>query len=100
MQLGYAYYASDPTLPTVSSREEVSLGSVLKLSEYWRLFGNTTRDLSQRVTISNRIGVGYPDECFGLSVGFYQSDRKSVVYGKSVSLRVDLGVRRIIKTKT
>src|SRR3546814_15505257 len=29
----------------------------------------------------------------------YQADRKSVVSGKSVSVRVDLGGRRIIKTK-
>src|SRR3546814_13102674 len=29
----------------------------------------------------------------------YHSDRKSVVYGKSVSVRVDLGGRRIIKKK-
>src|SRR3546814_17709896 len=30
---------------------------------------------------------------------FSQADRKSVVSGKSVSVRVDLGVRRIIKKK-
>src|SRR3546814_18263594 len=32
-------------------------------------------------------------------VSTYQSDRKSVVEGKSVSVRVDLGGRRIIKKK-
>src|SRR3546814_16079241 len=38
---------------------------------------------------------------FGKLVGLdVVLDRKSVVYGKSVSVRVDLGGRRIIKTKT
>jgi len=74
-QLGYAYYAQDPTLTaTAKAREEVSLNGILKLSEFWRLFGSSTRDLTQRITISNRIGIGYQDECFGLSVGFYQSN--------------------------
>src|SRR3546814_12553433 len=36
----------------------------------------------------------------GCEMGFrYQGDRKSVVLGKSVSVRVDLGGRRIIKKK-
>src|SRR3546814_15277590 len=33
------------------------------------------------------------------SIGTFGSDRKSVVQGKSVSVRVDLGGRRIIKKK-
>lgn len=74
-QLGYAYFAQDPAVTTTTgSREEVSLGSVLKLSEFWRLFGSTTRDISKSVTISNQIGVGYQDDCFGLAVGLYQSN--------------------------
>jgi LPS-assembly protein len=74
-QLGYAYFAPDPTLITTpGAREEVTLGTVLKLSEYWRLFGGTVRDLANRATISNQLGIGYQDDCFGLAVGFYQSN--------------------------
>src|SRR3546814_13107758 len=62
------YFADDPTLTTTTgAREEVNIGGVLKLSEYWRLFGSSTRDLAKSVTISNRIGIGYQDECFGRS---------------------------------
>src|SRR3546814_15120117 len=35
-----------------------------------------------------------------LTAGLFALDRKSVVEGKSVSVRVDLGGRRIIKKKT
>ncbi|HEX7774893.1 MAG TPA: LPS assembly protein LptD [Parvibaculum sp.] len=74
-QLGYAYFAADPSLiATPGSREEATLGSVLKLSDYWRLFGSTVRDLANHVTISNELGIGYQDDCFGLAVGFYQSN--------------------------
>lgn len=74
-QLGYAFFASDPAVLTApGAREEVTLGSVLKLSEYWRLFGSTVRDLANSATISNELGIGYQDDCFGLAVGFYQSN--------------------------
>tara|TARA_R110000824_G_scaffold155226_7_gene327865 strand:+ start:24320 stop:26674 length:2355 start_codon:yes stop_codon:yes gene_type:complete len=74
-QIGYAYFAQDPLVTTTTQkREQISLGSILKLSEYWRLFGSTTRDLSSSETISNRFGIGYQDECFGLAVGLYQSN--------------------------
>src|SRR3546814_14229332 len=36
----------------------------------------------------------------GFAHAFGQGDRKRGVYGKSVSVRVDIGGRRIIKTKT
>ncbi len=74
-QLGYAYFAADQALTTAAgAREEVSLGAVLKLSEYWRLFGGSVRDLANSQTISNEIGLGYQDDCFGLAIGFYQSN--------------------------
>src|SRR3546814_15915708 len=41
------------------------------------------------------IATGRSDEEIARTIG----DRKSVVYGKSVSVRVDLGGRRIIKKK-
>src|SRR3546814_17372606 len=41
----------------------------------------------------------YLDEPFEAAIATAR-DRKSVVYGKSVSVRVDLGGRRIIKKKT
>src|SRR3546814_13090279 len=50
-----------------------------------------------RQRILERLGdLGFHDLGAGAEIG----DRKSVVEGKSVSVRVDLGGRRIIKTKT
>lgn len=74
-QLGYAYFAQDQAVTTTTAaREQLSLSSVLKLSEYWRLFGRTTRDISNNAPIGSQFGVGYQDDCFGLSIGVYQSN--------------------------
>src|SRR3546814_14995978 len=45
------------------------------------------------------IGVHIGIKAVFLRVGLVPADRKSVVWGKSVSVRVDLGGRRIIKQK-
>lgn len=100
-QLGYAYFANDPTLTTTTgAREEVNIGGVLKLSEYWRLFGNSTRDLAKSVTISNRLGIGYQDDCFGLSVGFYQSNIYYQDIEKSNTFLVEITFKNLGSTGT
>src|SRR3546814_15602551 len=45
------------------------------------------------------IGAALGSLIAGVANGFPQLDRKSVVEGQSVSVSVDLGCRRIIKTK-
>lgn len=70
--IGYAYFAADQSLD-FEPREEAYVGAVLRMNRYWRLFGQTRRDLANDRTVSNRIGVGYGDECLDFSVGLYQS---------------------------
>lgn len=71
-EFGYAYFAADQTL-TFNSREEIYTGGVVKLNDYWRVYGQTRRDLANSRTVSNRIGIGYEDECINISLGFDQS---------------------------
>src|SRR3546814_13479763 len=47
-----------------------------------------------------RAGAGDRCACFGMAGASPTVERTSVVEGKSVSVRVDLGGRRIIKKKT
>ncbi|MDO8289435.1 MAG: LPS-assembly protein LptD [Parvibaculum sp.] len=95
-QLGYAYFAQDPLVTaTTQSREEINLGAILKLSEFWRLFGSTTRDLSNKETISNRFGIGYQDECFGLAVGYYNSNINYQDIEKSKTILVELTFKNL-----
>src|SRR3546814_18659665 len=57
--------------------------------------------LAQRVRGLRRVrdGLKVEREALGVRHGDYRQDRKSVVEGKSVSVRVDLGGRRLIKKK-
>ena len=71
-QVGYAYFASDQ-FSTFVPREEIVLGSVLRLDDYWRLFGQSRRDLYRHRAVNNSVGVGYEDECLDISLGYYQS---------------------------
>lgn len=70
--VGYAYFAADQSV-TFQAREEAYLATVLKLDEYWKIYGQTRRDIENDRTLSNRIGLGYEDECLDFSIGFHQS---------------------------
>lgn len=95
-QLGYAYFAADQSLTaTTGAREEITLGTVLKLSDYWRLFGGSVRDLANSQTISNEIGLGYQDDCFGFAVGFYQSNISYQDVQKSNTFLIQLTFKNI-----
>src|SRR3546814_19934550 len=87
--------ASTPLLPFVAGKS-----SILSSGSCFNKF--------PKMLISNRVPgfrtpeLALPFELFNASAGQKSSmvtDRKSVVWGKGVSVRVDLGVRRILKKK-
>src|SRR3546814_13917821 len=56
--------------------------------------------VAQLTKIEDRLAVGFDDQIAGLDAGLVcRRDRKSVVEGKSVSVRGDLGGRGIMKKK-
>lgn len=71
-EVGYAYFSADQST-TTKTREEIILGTIIKLDEYWRLFGRARRDMAEHKPVSNQVGFGYEDECFDISLGFYQT---------------------------
>jgi len=100
-QLGYAYFAQDQAVTTTTgSREQLNLAAVLKLSEYWRLFGSTTRDISNSEPIGSQFGIGYQDDCFGLSIGVYQSNINYQDIEKSNTFLVQIVFKNLGSTGT
>lgn len=100
-QLGYAYFAKDQAITTTTgSREQISLAAVLKLSEYWRLFGSTTRDISNSEPIGSQFGIGYQDDCFGLSIGMYQSNINYQDIEKSNTFLIQIVFKNLGSTGT
>lgn len=59
----------DPGTP-LAAREEIRAGARWKISRYWTLAGDHTRDLDRGSAIATRIGLTYEDECFVFGVAF------------------------------
>lgn len=90
-ELGYAYFAADQT-QTFQPREEAYAGSVVKLNEYWRVFGQVRQDIANSRSVSNRFGIGYEDECIDVALGFSRSfyQDRDIDTDSAVVLRITL----------
>src|SRR3546814_11624426 len=84
LKAGYTLSAHD--LNEVAVRRLVELGGRAAFSAY------------DAATEADLVITMLPNDAIVNAI--YQGDRKSVVKGKSVSVRVDLGGRRLIKKKT
>src|SRR3546814_12721569 len=73
------------------------LNDIIKLS-VMKLFSDAGIDVS-KTSIVSQMAMMPTRAAISLTEGAITLDRKSVVKGKSVSVRVDLGGRRIIKKK-
>src|SRR3546814_16402283 len=94
--------SSDLELAAIGAECRLELCKLLERSDHLALVA----DQRQRLAVGARIGIGVRgvDVDIGevveiAGVGRGRPDRKSVVSGKRVSVLVDLGGRRIIKTK-
>src|SRR3546814_20647696 len=90
-----------PLVPLVARLSPVSIGGMLLLAVLWGLSIPITKlglDSTPPIAFTAlRFSVAAP--CLFLFALGRHRDRKSVVEGKSVSVRVDLGGCRILKTK-
>jgi len=74
-QISYIQLA--PTLG-VPAREEVNAQIDVNFYENWQGFAAIRRDLIADQTLDNEFGIGYEDECLGISIAYrrrYTSDR-------------------------
>jgi LPS-assembly protein len=72
-----SYVQLSPTLG-LPAREEVNAQLDVNFYKNWQAFAAIRRDLKADQTLDNEFGVGYEDECFGISLGYhrkYTSDR-------------------------
>lgn len=72
-----SYVQLSPTLG-LPGREEVNAQMDVNFYRNWQVFAAIRRDLKAEQTLDNEVGVGYEDECFGISLGYrrkYTADR-------------------------
>jgi LPS-assembly protein len=54
----------------LDTREEVKGQALIGLWDYWLVYAAAQRDLAAGQMISEEIGLGYQDECFGVSISY------------------------------
>jgi len=72
-----SYIQLSPTLG-LPAREEVNAQMDINFYSNWQAFAAIRRDLKAAQTLDNEFGLGYEDDCFGISVGYhrkYTTDR-------------------------
>ena len=72
LQLLYGDYAAQPELGFLSRREGILGGASFKVTSNWIVLGSARYDLINQQFDQTRVGVGYVDDCFMLSVNWLQ----------------------------
>jgi LPS-assembly protein len=70
LQLLYGDYAAQPLLGFLTRREGILTGAQVKLTENWVLLGSARYDIIADQIDQTRLGVGYIDDCFMLSLNW------------------------------
>jgi LPS-assembly protein len=72
LQLLYGDYAAQPELGFLTRREGILGGASFKVTANWIVLGSARYDLANSQFDQTRIGVGYVDDCFMLSLNWLQ----------------------------
>lgn len=70
LQLVYGDYAPQPLIGYVNRREDILVGSAVKLTQNWVVMGSLRYDLFAHQFDQTRIGIGYTDDCLLFSANF------------------------------
>ncbi len=90
LQLLFGDYAAQPEIGYLTRREEVLAGAQFKVTQNWILLGSVRYDLAVDEFDQTRIGIGYVDDCFMLSLNYltyytYTGVQGSTLLGSSSS---------------
>jgi LPS-assembly protein len=70
LQVLYGDYAAQPLLGLLNRREGILGGASVKLTENWIVLGSARYDIANNLFDQTRLGLGYVDDCFMLSVNW------------------------------
>ncbi len=70
LQVLYGDYAAQPLLGFLTRREGILAGASVKLTENWIALGSARYDIANDQIDQSRLGIGYVDDCFMLSVNW------------------------------
>jgi LPS-assembly protein len=93
LQLLYGDYAAQPLLGFLTRREGILAGASYKVTPNWALLGSLRYDIENNQFDQTRLGVGYVDDCFMLSVNWltgYTYTATGPVRNSTVMLQLSL----------
>jgi LPS-assembly protein len=94
LQLLYGDYAAQPLLGFLTRREGILGGASFKVTPNWIVLGSTRYDIENNEIDQTRLGLGYVDDCFMLSVnwitGYTYTGTTTPVRDSTVMLQLSL----------
>ncbi|MEJ0024534.1 MAG: LPS assembly protein LptD [Rhizomicrobium sp.] len=92
VQVSYVQLPAETATLGLDQREEINAQADVNFYENWQAFGALRRDLLQGQMLDTELGLGYEDECLGISVAYrrkFTTDR-DVPPSTSIILRFNL----------
>jgi LPS-assembly protein len=94
LQVLYGDYAPQPLLGFLTRREGILVGASAKLTENWIVLGSARYDIANDQFDQTRLGLGYVDDCFMLSLnwltGYTYNGTSSPIRSDTVMLQFSL----------
>ncbi len=82
LQLLYGDYAAQPLLGFLTRREGLLAGASFKVTQNWIVLGSLRYDVENNQFDQTRLGLGYVDDCFMLSVNWLTGYTYSTTQGQ------------------
>jgi LPS-assembly protein len=92
LQITYLKLPEEEVLLGLGTRQEVNGQATIGLFDHWIAYAGAERDLEASQMIADEFGLGYEDECFGISLYYartFTTDR-NVPPSTSLTFRVEL----------
>lgn len=91
----YTFIQAQPLYGFTNDRQEVSVGSSLRLHQNWRVFGSGTYDFESGVLASDSVGFAYDDECFSYAITMTTSRDINKIEGDERKFGFNISLRTL-----
>ncbi|MPZ40768.1 MAG: LPS assembly protein LptD, partial [Rhizobiales bacterium] len=96
----YGYYAPQPQIGFLESREGITSLARFKLSPNWQSFGGVRYDLKNNQLNETQIGMGYIDDCLILALNYITEYRYNTTDAHNHTVMLQFSLRTIGGTST
>jgi LPS-assembly protein len=96
----YGYYAPQPAIGFIDSREGVTSTARFKVSQNWQTFGGVRYDLKNSQLNETQIGVGYVDDCLILALNYITEYRYNTTDNHNHTVMLQFSLRTLGGTST